>query len=58
MACDFKERIKENWKTDRRGTQIYQLVGKLHRIKGTLKKINKERFSNIEKRAEEAINSL
>ncbi|XP_070046258.1 uncharacterized protein [Nicotiana tomentosiformis] len=58
MAWDFKERIKEGWRTNRQGTQMYQLVGKLHGLKSTLKRINKERFSNIEKRADEALDIL
>ncbi|XP_060210905.1 uncharacterized protein LOC132637908 [Lycium barbarum] len=34
LAPEFKEMVKEGWKTDRRGTRMYELVGKENKLKG------------------------
>ncbi|XP_019267174.1 PREDICTED: uncharacterized protein LOC109244526 [Nicotiana attenuata] len=58
LAADFKEKVKAGWKTERNGTKMYELVGKLHRIKHTLQHLNKDKFSEVEKKADEAIMKL
>ncbi|XP_019232984.1 PREDICTED: uncharacterized protein LOC109213626 [Nicotiana attenuata] len=55
MATDFKEKIKAGWKTEKKGTKMYELVGKLHRIKHTMQQINKDRFNEVERKAEEVM---
>ncbi|XP_019265939.1 PREDICTED: uncharacterized protein LOC109243458 [Nicotiana attenuata] len=55
MALDFKEKIKAGWWTDRKGTEMYELVRKLNKIKRTLQELNKDRFSKVELKADEAI---
>lgn len=58
LLPDFKERIQANQRTDNKGTKIYQLVGKLNRMKVVLKRLNKESFSDVEAKAEAAMTSL
>ncbi|XP_016486838.1 uncharacterized protein LOC107807064 [Nicotiana tabacum] len=54
MAPDYKETVKQGWKTNKTGTKIYELVEKLNNLKGKLRQLNKEKFSHIEKKADQA----
>ncbi|XP_019246420.1 PREDICTED: uncharacterized protein LOC109226071 [Nicotiana attenuata] len=58
MIPEFQQRVQQEWKKEIQGTRMYQLVGKLNRTKGVLLKLNKERFSDVEKREEEAMEQL
>ncbi|XP_019266559.1 PREDICTED: uncharacterized protein LOC109243992 [Nicotiana attenuata] len=58
MATDFKEKIRPGWKTEKKGTKMYELVGKLHRIKHTLQQLNKDKFNEVERKADEAMMRL
>ncbi|XP_019248329.1 PREDICTED: uncharacterized protein LOC109227585 [Nicotiana attenuata] len=58
LAPDFKEKLKSGWRTDRKGTKMYELVGKLHKIKHTLQELNKDRFTEVERKADEAMQKL
>ncbi|XP_070049322.1 uncharacterized protein [Nicotiana tomentosiformis] len=53
MAPDYKETVKQGWKTNKTGTKIYELVEKLNNLKGKLRQLNKEKFSHIEKKADQ-----
>lgn len=48
-------RKKTGWWTDRKGTKMYELVRKLNKIKRTLQELNKDRFSEVERKADEAM---
>lgn len=54
MAPDFLEKVEESWQERILGCKQYQLVGKLNRLKKVLWKINKNRFSEVEKKADQA----
>nr|XP_009767960.1 PREDICTED: uncharacterized protein LOC104219026 [Nicotiana sylvestris] len=58
MATDFKEKIRAEWKAEKKGTKMYELVGKLHRIKHTLQQLNKDKFNELERKADEAMMRL
>ncbi|XP_059306454.1 uncharacterized protein LOC132057880 [Lycium ferocissimum] len=47
-APNFEVRIQNNWEKPIKGTKMYQLVGRLNRLKTTLRAINKERFNEEE----------
>ncbi|XP_016440508.2 uncharacterized protein LOC107766271 [Nicotiana tabacum] len=49
VILEFQTRVKEVWEKEIQGTQMYKLVGKLNRTKNVLQRLNKERFSNVEK---------
>lgn len=55
---EFQTRVQEVWEKEIQGTQMYKLVGKLHRTKSILQRLNKERFSYVEKRAETTMAKL
>ncbi|XP_070031877.1 uncharacterized protein [Nicotiana tomentosiformis] len=58
QAPDFRERVVNGWKTKRRGTKMYELVGKLDNLKSALRKLNKEKFCKVERKAEDAMKEL
>ncbi|XP_070021406.1 uncharacterized protein LOC142181303 [Nicotiana tabacum] len=55
---EFQIRVQEVRKKEIHGTKMYQLIGKLNRTKSVLMKLNKERFSDVEKRAEATMEQL
>ncbi|XP_074292795.1 uncharacterized protein LOC141619679 [Silene latifolia] len=48
-AHNFEEIVASNWKPKVHGTPMFQIVAKLKRLKGDLKALNKDQFSDIEK---------
>lgn len=58
MADDFKERVKHSWEAEIAGNKLFKVIGKMNRLKAVLTKQNKERFSDIERKAEHAIEEL
>ncbi|XP_019260386.1 PREDICTED: uncharacterized protein LOC109238392 [Nicotiana attenuata] len=58
MAPEFSEKVEESWQVKITGCKQYQLVGKLNRLKRVLGKINKNRFSEVEKKADQAKQEL
>ncbi|XP_070020656.1 uncharacterized protein [Nicotiana sylvestris] len=58
IAPNYKERVKQGWKTNKRRTKMYELVGKLKNLKGKLQQLNKKKFSQIEKKDDQAYEKL
>ncbi|XP_075096182.1 uncharacterized protein LOC142174296 [Nicotiana tabacum] len=58
MDPDFKDKVVESWNKKINGTKMYQIVGKLNRLKGVLKQLNRTKFSNIEGKAEQVKKDL
>ena len=58
MAPKYKEKVKASWGGKIRGRNMFQLVGKLNRLKKVLLSINRENFGDIEGKAEEAKEEL
>lgn len=58
QATDFQQQVEQNWNRGITGTQMYRLVGKLNRLKKTLKEINKAQFGDIEGKAKQAKKEL
>ncbi|KAH0705731.1 hypothetical protein KY285_010268 [Solanum tuberosum] len=58
LAPNYKAKIKESWEAKASRRNIFQLVGKLYRLKKVLLCINKEKFGDIERKAEEAKEEL
>ncbi|XP_019223716.1 PREDICTED: uncharacterized protein LOC109205460 [Nicotiana attenuata] len=58
MDPDFKGKVAESWSTGINGTKMYQIVGKLNRLKRVLKQLKRTKFSNIEGKAEQAKKDL
>nr|XP_016468656.1 PREDICTED: uncharacterized protein LOC107791160 [Nicotiana tabacum] len=58
LIPEFKPRVQEVWKKELKATKMYKLVGKLNRTKSVLQRLNKERFSDVEGKAETAMASL
>ncbi|XP_074306200.1 uncharacterized protein LOC141641438 [Silene latifolia] len=48
-AHNFAEMVASNWEPKVHGTLMFQVVTKLKRLKGGLKALNKDQFSDIEK---------
>lgn len=46
--------VTTSWQAPKTGRKMFQVVGKLHRLKGLLLKLNKERFYEVEKKADSA----
>ncbi|XP_059278022.1 uncharacterized protein LOC132032416 [Lycium ferocissimum] len=57
-ATDFKDRVEAGWRTTKRGTKMFELVGKMNNLKSTLKQLNKEKFTEVEKRADQEMELL
>lgn len=55
---EFQIKVQEVWKKEIHGTKMYQLIGKLNKTKSVLMKLNKKRFSDVERRAEAAMEQL
>ncbi|XP_059294708.1 uncharacterized protein LOC132047721 [Lycium ferocissimum] len=58
QASDFQQKVRENWTKRIDGTKMFQLVGKLNRLKGTLRSINKRHFNEVEIKADKAKTEL
>ncbi|XP_060194911.1 uncharacterized protein LOC132624101 [Lycium barbarum] len=57
-ATDFKDRVEAGLRTTKRGTKMFEPVGKMNNLKSTLKQLNKEKFTEVEKRADQAMEFL
>lgn len=55
---DFQDKVKRSWEARCTGTKMYQLVGKLNRLKGVLKGLNKDSFNEEVLSAEQAKEQL
>lgn len=58
MADDFKERVKHSWEAEIAGNKLFKVIGKMNILKAILTKLNKKRFSIIERKAEHAMEEL
>ncbi|OIS97554.1 hypothetical protein A4A49_07321 [Nicotiana attenuata] len=58
LAPEYKEKVKQGWKTNKNGTKIYELVGKFNSLKSKLRQLNKEKFSHIEKQIDQVQEEL
>nr|XP_009791379.1 PREDICTED: uncharacterized protein LOC104238655 [Nicotiana sylvestris] len=58
MADDFKERVKHSWEAEIAGNKLFKVIGKMNILKAVLTKLNKKRFSIIERKAEHAMEEL
>nr|XP_016460478.1 PREDICTED: uncharacterized protein LOC107783960 [Nicotiana tabacum] len=58
MDPDFKDKVAESWNKEINGTKMYQIVGKVNRLKRVLKQLNRTKFSNIEGKEEQAKKDL
>ncbi|XP_060217139.1 uncharacterized protein LOC132644565 [Lycium barbarum] len=47
-APDFHQQVKTNWDRNIEGIQMFRLVGKLNRLKSTLRGINRKHFTDVE----------
>ncbi len=50
----FRDIVKDSWEVDVMGTKQFQLISKLKRLKGPLRRLNKKEFGSISVRVEEA----
>ncbi|XP_074306176.1 uncharacterized protein LOC141641413 [Silene latifolia] len=48
MSPGFEEIVKESWNEYVEGTKMFRVVSKLKKLKGQLKKLNKNEFNDIE----------
>ncbi|XP_075106714.1 uncharacterized protein LOC142179615 [Nicotiana tabacum] len=53
LTPDYEEKVKQGWKTTKKGTKMYELVGKLNSLKSKLRQLNRERFRQIEKQTDQ-----
>lgn len=58
LVPEYKEKVKQGWRTDKTGTKMYELMGKLNNLKGQRKQLNTEKFSHIERQADKALEEL
>ncbi|XP_016433077.2 uncharacterized protein LOC107759612 [Nicotiana tabacum] len=58
MDPEFKNKVGDRWIIKIRGTKMYQLVGKLNRLKRVLKHLNINKFSDIELKVEQVKEEL
>ncbi|KAK4733532.1 hypothetical protein R3W88_007793 [Solanum pinnatisectum] len=58
LASEFQTKVKESWQERSEGRHMFRVVGKLNRLRRVLKTLNKDQFSEIEKRAEIAMEQL
>ncbi|XP_059294688.1 uncharacterized protein LOC132047699 [Lycium ferocissimum] len=58
LAPGFQDTVKQSWEQPITGTRMYQVVGKLNRVKAVLRKINRESFHEVEKSTEQAREKL
>ncbi|XP_060178196.1 uncharacterized protein LOC132608135 [Lycium barbarum] len=50
---EFMNIVQNGWNTNKKGTKMFELVGKLNKMKGILKRLNKAKFSEVEVKAEQ-----
>ncbi|KAL9242142.1 hypothetical protein vseg_016172 [Gypsophila vaccaria] len=58
LAAEFPLTVAQSWNKLVTGTLMYQLVSKLKYLKGPLKRLNSQRFSNVELEASQAKTQL
>ncbi|KAJ8534835.1 hypothetical protein K7X08_016563 [Anisodus acutangulus] len=58
LAAQFKEKVQASWGKLSRGSKMFQLFGKLNRLKAVLKEINRINFSEVELSTERALENL
>ncbi|XP_047258946.1 uncharacterized protein LOC124891184 [Capsicum annuum] len=58
LAPDFLRKIKSSWDERIVGRRMFQVVGKLNRLKSVLKQLNWDRFSDIENKVTVAMEQL
>ncbi|XP_070025120.1 uncharacterized protein [Nicotiana sylvestris] len=58
LEPDFKENVKKSWEDEITRDRLFQVVGKMNRLKALLLKLNKEIFSDIERKANQAMEEL
>lgn len=55
---DFKLQVQRNWLLPLKGTYMFQLVHKLKCLKSVMKTLNKGKYSDVEKKCEQAQKKL
>ncbi|KAG5591485.1 hypothetical protein H5410_041999 [Solanum commersonii] len=58
LAPEFKTKVQENWEKRSEGRHMFKVVGKLNRLRKVLKTLNRNRFSEMETRADLAMEKL
>ncbi|KAL9232366.1 hypothetical protein vseg_007487 [Gypsophila vaccaria] len=58
MATEFPTTVAQAWSMQVEGTLMYKLVRRLKALKGPLKRLNGQRFSNVELEASQAKTQL
>lgn len=54
----FQYWVNESWQPCIPERKMYQLVGKLNKLKRALNELNRERFSNVERQADRTLDKL
>ncbi|XP_074305433.1 uncharacterized protein LOC141640598 [Silene latifolia] len=57
-TANFSTVVQEGWQTSKKGTKMFELVGKLRNLKPYLKNLNESQFSDIERGADIALTKL
>ncbi|XP_016476039.1 uncharacterized protein LOC107797650 [Nicotiana tabacum] len=58
MDSSFMSRVDGSWSQQIQGSKMYQVIGKLNRLKKVLNKLNKDRFSKVGKKEENSMKRL
>lgn len=58
LAPGFKKKVEDSWRKPIRGTSMYQLVGKLNRLKVVFKDLNMSKLSNVELKTDMSMEAL
>lgn len=58
LAPEFKDKVKKSWEGQIGGDKLFQVIGKMNSLKAVLLKLNNKRFSDIERKAEQAMEGL
>lgn len=55
---EFMPKVQEVWHEAVRGVKMYKVIHKLKRLKGVLKKLNRNKFSDVENVADSAYKKI
>lgn len=55
---EFMPKVQKVWHEDVRGVKMYKVIHKLKRLKGVLKKLNRNKFSDVENVADSAYKKI
>lgn len=52
MDSDYQRRVQLSWREHIVGTVMYKLMGKLNRLKTTLRALNRDKFDEVERKVD------